>query len=96
GITETVQRRLARWRTEQVQRAHFPGFPSGLPHVEEQLHIPVLDGLSLLPRGPSKQSMAGDPTLRAQARRTLDELVPEFRKAASKAIGHRRFLRSVG
>lgn len=94
GITETVRDRLEVWQKEPVERKHFPRFPAALPHVEEQLHIPVLDGLGLLPRWPSKSAMAETPQIRKHARKTLEQLDIEFKSAARRAIGHREYLES--
>ncbi len=95
GITDEVQRRLAIWKSEPVVRAHFPRFPANLPHVEEQLHLPVLAGLRLLARGPSKAAMEARPKIRAYARKTLEAAIPEFRRAANRSIGHREYLASL-
>lgn len=92
GISDIVKDRLARWQTETVRRQHFPRFPAALPHVEEQLHVPVLAGLGLLPREPAKQEMSKSPAIRAHARKTLERLVPQFRSASRKAVGHRDYL----
>ncbi|MGI9502843.1 MAG: tryptophan 7-halogenase, partial [Geminicoccaceae bacterium] len=94
-ITEIVRERLAVWQREPVKRRHFPRFPAKLPHVEEQLHLPVLSGLGLLPSGPSKSEMAADPEARSHARQTLLKLTTEFKTAARKAIGHRGYLSSL-
>lgn len=92
GITRSVRERLSVWANEPVNRGHFPNFPANLPHVEEQLHLPVLAGLGILPRGPSKAEMDAFPKVRAHARKTLLRAVPEFKSAASKAMGHRAYL----
>ena len=76
-------------------REDFAPFPGGLPHVEEQLYYPVLDGLGLLDRGVAKAELAGDGKLRGHARKTVDRLVREYRKAAGRAAGHRAFLDAV-
>ena len=45
-----TKERLAHWHTEMPRREHFNDFLFGLPHIETQLHYPVLDGLGLLQR----------------------------------------------
>ena len=95
GISSTVRDRLQLWSSEPVHRSQFPPFPDALPHVQEQLHIPVLDGLGLLPRGPSRSEMAANPPVRQAARKTLDRLIGEFKQAARQAMDHREYLQSL-
>ncbi len=90
-----VLERLALWRTKTPSIADFRPFPGGFPHIENQLYIPVLDGLGLTNRTAAKIELAQDPSLRKQARIRLRELVGEFRRAAGKAPGHREFLQSI-
>jgi tryptophan halogenase len=91
---ETAER-LARWRREMPRHEHFQPFLNGLPHVEAQLHYPVLDGLGLLDPALAKAEMAKAPELRAFSRKTVDSLVKEYRQAATKALGHAEFLAAV-
>lgn len=95
GLSQTVRDRLNIWEKEPVRREHFPPFPDALPHVQEQLHIPVLDGLGLLPRGPSKNEMSAFPKVRMEARKTVDRLIVDFRNATRQAIDHSAYLRSI-
>lgn len=90
-----TQERLARWRTEMPRAEHFPNYLGGLPHIETQLHYPVLDGLGLLDPAVAKAEMARDPKLRAFAKKTHDELVKEYKQAATRAMGHAEFLQAV-
>jgi len=87
--------RLAHWRKEMPRREHFVDFLFGLPHVETQLHYPVLDGLGLLDAKLAKGEMAKQPEVRAFARKTVDSLVKEYKLASSKALGHAEFLEHV-
>jgi tryptophan halogenase len=84
--------RLERWRHEMPRREHFPHFLGGLPHVEAQLHYPVLDGLGLLDRRVAKAEMVEVPAVRAFARKSADSLVKEYKHASSKALGHAAYL----
>ena len=77
------------------RREHFADFLFGLPHVETQLHYPVLDGLGLLDPKLAKSEMARQPEVRAFARKTVDSLVKEYKLAATKALGHAEFLEHV-
>ncbi len=94
-IHAETRARLARWRKEMPRHEHFPHFLGGLPHVEAQLHYPVLDGLGLLDRSVAKAEMAAPADVRAFARKTVDGLVSEYRQAATKALGHAEFLALV-
>jgi tryptophan halogenase len=90
-----TKERLARWKREMPRREHFAEFLDGLPHVETQLHYPVLDGLGLLDPALAKAEMARQPELRAFARKTIDSLTKEYKLAATRALGHAEFLRIV-
>ena len=90
-----TRERLAHWQREMPRREHFADFLFGLPHVETQLHYPVLDGLGLLDPKLAKSEMARQPEVRAFARKTVDSLVKEYKLAATKALGHAEFLEHV-
>lgn len=95
-----VTDRLAMWRRKTPTRADFPRFPPGLEHlglahVQEQLYMPVLDGLGLLSRDAARAEMAADPEGRARARQVHGDLVAEYRRAAAQALPHRAWLRSL-
>lgn len=92
GISQQSRHRLAQWQSHPLTRADFAPFPGNLPHVEEQLFAPVLDGLGHLPKAPAKQLFATTPQHRAAARKTLDQLTREFRSAANMALGQRAYL----
>lgn len=90
-----VKDRLAAWAGRIPVRADFTPFPMGLPHVEEQLYTPVLDGLGLLSRDVAKAEMARNPKARAILRKTHEALTREYRKAALQCLPHRSFLSSL-
>ncbi len=94
GIKATTQERLDLWSREPIRRAHFPAFPN-LPHVQEQLYTPVLDGLSLMAPTPSKNHMALNADLRKQARQSAERLRSDYRRAAGQATGHRAYLEAL-
>jgi len=94
-ISDTLRDRLALWSAKTPERADFTPFPGGLPHVEEQLYVPVLAGLGLLSRSAAKAEMAAAPKLRAHARKTFEAMTRDHRKAAGKAAGHRAYLQSL-
>ncbi len=91
-ISDETRARLARWRTEMPRHEHFEHFLGGLPHVEAQLHYPVLDGLGLLDPAIARAEMAAQPKVRAFARKTVDSLVKEYKQAATRAMGHAEYL----
>jgi tryptophan halogenase len=94
-IHPETRERMAHWASHMPRRSDFPDYLFGLPHVETQLHYPVLDGLGLLDRALAKEEMARDPALRKFARETHESLVKEYRLASTKALGHRVFLDHV-
>ena len=80
------------WQASMPTRADFEPFPSGLPHVEEQLYYPVLDGLGLLGSKIAKQHLSAKPKVRAHARKTTANLEREYKKAAGMCMGHLEYL----
>ena len=84
--------RIEHWRHEMPRHEHFERFLGGLPHVEAQLHYPVLDGLGLLDPGVAKAEMAALPEVRAFARKSVDSLIREYKQASLKALGHAEYL----
>lgn len=94
-IHPETRERLARWKREMPRHEHFGDFLHGLPHIETQLHYPVLDGLGLLDPAVARAEMERDPALRKFARETADSLVKEYRLASARALGHREFLEYV-
>jgi tryptophan halogenase len=98
---EVVRERLALWQRKVPGREDFPRFPPGLEglglaHVQEQLYVPVLDGLGLLNREAAKAAMAQDPAGRERARATWAGLEAEYRRAAAQCLPHRAWLQSLG
>ena len=74
---------------------HFPDYLDGLPHVQTQLHYPVLEGLGLLNQETARAEMARDPKLRQFARETYEALVKEYRAAATQALDQAEYLEIV-
>jgi len=94
-IHPETKARLAHWRQKMPRHEDFPDFLGGLPHIQTQLHYPVLDGLGLLDPAVAKAEMAAQPEVRAFARKTVDSLTREYKQAATKALGHAEFLEIV-
>ncbi len=91
-ISDVTKTRLASWSKKMPDSEDFDSYLDGLPHVEEQLYYPVLDGLGLLNRNVATTTMERDKQLRAHARKTNDFLREENKKTAKKADDHRQFL----
>jgi len=94
-IGKEVRARLTNWQGKTPSRSDFRPFPGGLPHVEDQLYVPVLDGLGLTGRNAARAELKGSPALRKLARTTVQRLARDFRRAASRAPGHSGFLNGL-
>jgi glycine/D-amino acid oxidase-like deaminating enzyme len=98
-IGAETRARLALWQTKMPEHADFTPLPGGagsrFPHVEQQLHYPVLDGLGLLTQERAREHMAARPNVRRQASQVHESLSTEYRRAAPQALGHRVFLTSL-
>ena len=95
-IQPQTRARLALWQSKMPGSEDFQNDLGGLPHVEELLHYPVLDGLGLLNRNVARSVMARDPKFRAFARETADYLTRQGREMAGRAMSHRGWLASLG
>ena len=96
-----VKDRLAAWAARIPRPADFARFPPGLEHlglahVQEQLYVPVLDGLGLLNREAARAEMARDPKGRDLARKVHAGLVQEYERAAAACLPHREWLQGLG
>lgn len=94
-IGDRVRERLDLWQTKTPSKSDFDPFPGGFPHIEDQLYVPVLDGLGLTNRAAARAELAKNPTLRKQARKLVNFMSGEFRRGSGKALGHREFLQSI-
>ncbi|WP_176559486.1 tryptophan halogenase family protein [Rubellimicrobium roseum] len=90
-----VTERLEKWSRKFPSREDFEPFPLGLAHVQEQLYVPVLNGLGLLNQDLARAEMARDPKLRQKARETHASLVAEYFRAAERCLPHRAWLESL-
>ncbi|WP_246730211.1 tryptophan halogenase family protein [Nitratireductor mangrovi] len=91
-LHETTRDMLDHWASHMPRRSDFTPFPGDLAHINEQLYYPVLDGLGHLSREAARCEMAANPKLRAYARKTIDAHVRDYKKAATKCIGHKTYL----
>ena len=94
-IGKRTKQRLEMWRQELPKRSDFKPFPGDLPHIEEQLYYPVLDGLGLLDRRIAKRELAPHQPLRSAARRAFGKARAYARDSAVSAMDHRMFLTSL-
>ncbi|QQA42797.1 tryptophan halogenase family protein [Pelagovum pacificum] len=92
---QTLRDRLAAWQTRMPERRDFTTLPGNFPHVQEQLYIPVLDGLGLLNRAAAKEALSRDPKRRATLRKTHEQLTKDYTRAAGKCLPHRAWLSSL-
>jgi tryptophan halogenase len=90
-----VTDRLEAWGRRFPSASDFEPFPLGLAHVQEQLYLPVLDGLGLLPRDLARAEMGRDPQLRQRTREAHAGLVKEYAAAARQCLPHRAWLQSL-
>ncbi len=90
-----IRDRLDLWQTKLPERRDFAPVPGNLPHVQEQLYIPVLDGLGLLNPRDAKSQLAQDPKRRAALRKTHEDLIRDYKRAAGKCLPHRAWLQSL-
>lgn len=88
GITPENQQRIEDWSITPLDRSQFKPFPGGLPHVEEQLFVPVLDGLGLMTPGAAKAALPNGSADLRRARKTIEVLRRENLRAAKRALGH--------
>lgn len=91
-VHESAREMLEHWSANMPRRTDFRAFPGDLPHINEQLYYPVLDGLGHLSQSVAKADMANRPKVRSHARKVTDTMISDFRKAAFKCIGHREYL----
>lgn len=94
-IQPETKAKLEIWSKKMPGPEDFTNDLDGLPHLEELLHMPVLDGLGLLNRDVARAAMARDPKVRTFARDTVDFLTKQARGVAGRAKGHRAWLESL-
>lgn len=92
---DLLHERLALWQTRLPEPRDFAPFPGGLPHLQGQLYIPVLDGLGLLNQKAARAAMAANPGLRDKTRATHAGLLAEYARAAEQCLPHRAWLQSL-
>ena len=94
-ILPITRERIEKWSKRLPRKDDFSAFPGNLPHAEDQLYYPVLDGLGLLDKNVARAELAANPKLRAHARKTANNLSKQYKLAATKAMGHREFLEGL-
>lgn len=96
--TQTPQNIIERinfWQTQLPSAQHFEPFMQGLPHVEQQLYIPVLDGLGLLNKNTANTALDQNINMRKMSRKARETLMRDYKIAAEKTLGHREFLKML-
>ena len=91
---QALRDRLALWQGRMPAPRDFEPFPLGLPHLQGQLYVPVLDGLGLLSQAAARAEMA-EPRLRERVRASHAGLVSEYARAADQCLAHRAWLQSL-
>lgn len=94
-LHETTRAMLEQWSQRMPQRSQFTPFPWNMPHINEQLYYPVIDGLGHLSRAAAKSYMDANPKVRAHARKVTEALAKDNKKAATQCLGHREFLERI-
>ena len=94
-IQPQTREKVEFWSRNMPSSHDFKNALDGLPHVEELLHYPVLDGLGLLNRNVAKAVMQHNPKLRAFARDTVDHLTKQSRALSARALSHHAWLTSL-
>ncbi|UWR13419.1 tryptophan halogenase family protein [Sulfitobacter mediterraneus] len=90
-----VTDRTTQWRSSLPKRGDFAAVPMNMPHVQEQLYTPVLDGLGLFDRAAIKAQLSEKPKHRAQLRKAHAAIASEYARAAGQCMPHRAFLNSL-
>ena len=91
--SQVMQDRLARWQDHIPCAADFVRFSAGLgypglAHDQEQLYVPMMDGLGVLNRKAAQDAMAAKPKARDLARATHSGLVRDHTRAAALCLPH--------
>jgi len=94
-IQPQTREKVEFWSRNMPRSHDFKNALDGLPHFEELLHYPVLDGLGLLNRNVAKAVMQHNPKLRAFARDTVDHLTKQSRALSARALSHHAWLTSL-
>lgn len=94
-IGDDIMLHLRTWMWQMPRRSEFVELRGNAPHVQEQLYYPVLDGLGLLKRSIAKLELGARPDVRAASRKAVEKFRRDSRLSATKAAGHRQYLRSL-
>lgn len=91
-LHEETRELLSLWSKRMPQRSQFVPLPWNLPHINEQLYYPVVDGLGHLNRSAAKEHMERYPKARAHARKATEASVKHNKQTANWCLGHKEFL----
>ena len=91
-IDEYVKIQLDIWSDKVPTAQDFSPLPRQIPHIDDVLYYPVLDGLGLINQNVMRNALASDARQRIRTRKAAAMLTRKFRISAAKATGHREFL----
>jgi len=94
-ILEVNRHRLSSWRRRMPVAADFVRLPGNLPHVQEQLHVPVLAGLGLIRKPAARAFLGGLPQSGTGVAGLAAQLRQRHAEAASRCLSHRGYLKAV-
>ena len=94
-IQPKTREKIAAWQSKMPASDDFINALDGLPHVEDLLHYPVLDGLGLLNQAVARQVMSQNPNFRNFARDTVDHLSKQAKLLAAQAMSNKDWLKSL-
>ncbi|MGO4839301.1 tryptophan 7-halogenase, partial [Rhizobiaceae sp. 2RAB30] len=94
-LHDNTKAMLELWSKRMPQRSQFVPLPGNMPHINEQLYYPVIDGLGHLGRAVARSHMDANPKVRAHARKVTEAMAKDNKKAATQCLGHREFLERI-
>jgi len=91
-VTDYNRDRISRWKSAIPAFSEFSPLGHNLPHMEATLYYPVLDGLGILQKQSAKKLLQKWPKEKKSAQSEVKSLSSEYRKVASQALDHARYL----
>ena len=94
-IRDANRRRIAAWRRRMPGAGDFAPLPGNLPHIQEQLHVPVLAGLGILRKPAGRAYLDSRPHLGERMRDIGPKVRKSHAESAARCMPHRRYLELV-
>ena len=91
-VCDETRTLLDKWRIKPPTKDDFNEMCHEIPHVDDVLYYPVIDGLGLVSRDLMRKACRDSPVSRTRARKYVKQLGGQFRGWASAAAGHREYL----